>query len=67
MCFTNYSKPLLKSAYRILKDLEFTPVINTKRVYLHKYADIDRYFKEVGTHNPKHLKKYRDYVEIRNS
>ena len=67
MCFTNYSKPLLKSVYNILKNLDFGPSMNTKRIYLHKREEIDRYFKEIGTHNLKHLQKYKNYIAIRNS
>lgn len=62
LCFTNYSRPLLKSAQNILRDLGFTPIMSSKRLYLHKRDEINRYFKEIGTHNPKHLKRYRDYL-----
>ncbi len=62
MCFTNYSKPLLMSVYRILQNLDFSPIMNTKRVYLHKRVDIDKYFLEIGTHNKKHLYRYNNYL-----
>jgi hypothetical protein len=28
------------------------------RVYLYRQKEIKRYFEEVGTHNPKHFKRY---------
>ncbi|MDP3732166.1 MAG: LAGLIDADG family homing endonuclease [Candidatus Omnitrophota bacterium] len=66
MCFTSYSKPLLTSVYIILKDLNFNPVMNARRVYLHKRDDIDKYFLEIGTHNKKHLYKYKIYLDTLN-
>jgi len=66
MCFTNHSKPLLKSTYRIIEILSFKPIMsNDNRIYLHRKKDIDRYFLEIGTHNPKHRKKYDNYIEYR--
>lgn len=62
MCFTNYSRPLLVGVYRILKSLNFNPIMNTKRVYLHRKVDIGRYFSEISTHNRKHLDKYNNYL-----
>jgi len=67
MCFTNYSKPLLNTVYKILKYLNFNPIVDLEHVYLHKRKEIDRYFREIGTHNPKHLQKYKNYIAIRNS
>ena len=66
MCFTSYSKPLLTSVYIILKDLNFNPVMNARRVYLHKRDDIDKYFLKIGTHNKKHLYKYKIYLDTLN-
>lgn len=40
---------------------------NDSRIYLHKKKEIDRYFKEIGTHNPKHLQKLKNYIAIRKS
>jgi len=62
MCFTNYSKPLLNSTAKALKVLGFTAKENKNRVYLHKVKEIDKYFELVGTSNPKHLKKYTDFI-----
>ena len=65
MCFTNYSGPLLDSAYRILKSLGFSPVKTDKRVYLNKRMDIDKYFDIIGSSNPKHLGKYKKWIGVR--
>lgn len=67
MCFTNHSGPLLAGVYRILKSLNFNPIMNTKRVYLHRRNDIDKYFLEINTHNRKHLDKYNNYLDNLNS
>ncbi len=67
MCFTNHSLLLLESVYKILKTLGFKPITNNRnRVYLHRQKDIDKYFINVDTHNPKHLQKYKNYSAIRN-
>ncbi|MDP2928580.1 MAG: LAGLIDADG family homing endonuclease [Candidatus Omnitrophota bacterium] len=65
MCFTNYSGPLIDSAYKMLKSLGFSPVKTDKRVYLNKRMDIDKYFDIIGSSNPKHLGKYKKWMGIR--
>ena len=67
MSFTNYSKSLLRTVYKILKYLDFTPVIDSKHVYLHKRKEIDRYFKEIGSSNLKHSQKYKNYLSLKES
>lgn len=68
MGFANHSKPLLKSVYKILKLLNFAPTITkNNRVYLYRKKDINRYFLEIDTHNPKHRKKYDEYIRGRAS
>jgi len=65
MCFTNHYKPLLESVYKILKILGLNPITSKdNRIYLHRKKDIDRYFSEVDTHNPKHRKKYDNYITL---
>lgn len=65
LCLTNYSKPLLKSSGVILTRIGFTPVFSKNRLYLHKKEEIDKYFKEVGTNNSKHLLRYKGYLRER--
>jgi intein/homing endonuclease len=45
ICFTNHSRPLVKSVYKILSDFNLGPVMNTERVYLHKLQNINKYIK----------------------
>ena len=61
MCFTNYSRPLLNSAYNILRSLRISCVRSGNHIYIYKREEIDRYFKIIGTSNPKHLEKYKKY------
>lgn len=65
MCFTNHSMPLIKKVSRILNKLGLSPIMNTKRVYLHRAKDIDKYFSEVGTHNPKYLQRYKNFISLK--
>jgi hypothetical protein len=58
LCFRNYSKPLLDSFHYILKNLGYHPTMGHNRVYLYRQKEIKRYFDEIGTHNPKHFKRY---------
>ena len=58
ICFRNYSKPLVETVHHILADLGYHPTIGRNRVYLYRQREIRTYFSEVGTHNPKHLKRY---------
>jgi len=61
MCFTNYSRPLLNSAYNILRSLNILCVRSGNHIYIYKREEINKYFKIIGTSNPKHLKKYQKY------
>jgi hypothetical protein len=56
MCYTSYSEPLLYAVEKILKHFDFNPKNDEKkRVYLHRSNEVHKYFKKVGTSNPKHL------------
>ncbi len=58
--FTNRSAPLLKSVQRIYQELGFNPSkISSYKVYLTKQRDIDKYFKEIGFGNKKHIERFR--------
>lgn len=60
MCFGSHSKPLLESVDKILSGLGFTPKIKKEDLYLYNEREVKRYFKEIGTHNPKHLRRFLD-------
>lgn len=58
--FTTYSDDLRNNIFMTLKKLGFNPTLrkSQKSVYMRKKYDIIRYFKEIGTSNSKHLKRY---------
>lgn len=59
LSFTSNSKPLRQSVFNILKDNGLNPrFVQRKDVRLDSVKDIQRYFQLIGSHNPKHLKKY---------
>jgi len=59
--FTSYSKPLLYSVFYIFKNIGLKPRIthNKKEIRIDSQEEVRRYFINVGSHNPKHLKKYK--------
>lgn len=56
--FTNRSFPLLRSVHQILASLGIKSRISGSDVRLDSRDAVERYMKTVGTHNPKHLKRY---------
>lgn len=62
LAFTNASKPLLLSVFKILEGLDFSPKMrNNKRVQVERSEKITRYFKVIGTSNPKHLARFNRF------
>ncbi len=57
--FTSRSAPLQRSVAHILERAGIFPRISGYDVRVDSIADMDRYFKIIGTHNPKHLKRYQ--------
>lgn len=59
LSFTSASPLLLESVAHILKELGMKPRFGSnKDVRLDSIKDMKRYFSMVGTHNPKHLRRY---------
>lgn len=60
LSFTNASVPLLKFVFKVLSDLGMSPrdTKNGKEVRLESRVDMERYFKVVGSNNPKHLNRW---------
>jgi len=59
LSFTSYSKPLRVSVYNILKANGMNPRLSQdKDVRLDSVKDMQKYFQSIGSHNPKHLKRY---------
>jgi len=59
LCFTSYSSPLRQSVFNILKDNGLNPRFSAERdVRLDSIEDMRKYFRLIGSHNPKHLMRY---------
>lgn len=60
LAFTNRSKPLTLSVYRFLKNIGLSPRLTNdgKDVRIESKNDIQKYFRIIGSHNPKHLKRF---------
>lgn len=64
LTFTNHSRPLVYGANKILRDSNFSPsVVKNKRIYIYNLKEIKRYFKAIGSHNPKHTSKLSFYLK----
>jgi intein/homing endonuclease len=60
LCFTSASPTLVLSVHKVLRDLKLHARIsrNGRDARLESISDMERYFKLIGTHNPKHLRRY---------
>jgi LAGLIDADG-like domain len=59
--FTSLSRPLCDSVHNTLQELGMRPrLARNKSVRLDSKSDMEKYFIIVGSHNPKHLKRYRE-------
>lgn len=64
MNFTNRSLPLLNFFKKNLERFEFHPTQKTKfSVFLRNEGEILKYFKEIGSSNPKHYNKFKNFFE----
>jgi len=62
IAFTSYFPPLREAIFNMLKSLNFSPKLYGNRVYLYKREEVDRYFKEIGSSNPRYLERYKRFV-----
>lgn len=62
LCFTNCSKPLLNFVMRILKKLNFKAYLQGDHVSIYSRTGIQKYFKDIGSHNPKHINKISKFL-----
>lgn len=60
LCFSSASQDLLQDISRILADAGYSPRVRERCLYLDGSRDVDRYFIEVGTHNPRYQRRYED-------
>ncbi len=60
LAFANRSKPLILSVYRFFKNIGLSPRLTNdgKDVRIESKTDIQKYFHVIGSHNPKHLKRF---------
>ncbi len=58
LCFSSASAPLRKDVLFILHRFGSTATCSGTNVRIDAVADVVRYMKIIGTHNPKHLKRY---------
>lgn len=59
LSFTSFSEPLRQSMFNILKNTGLNPRFAQNRdVRLDSVEDMQKYFQFIGSHNPKHLKRY---------
>lgn len=67
ICFTSASKPLLKSVRGIFFKLGYNPSkISYRRIYISRLRQIQRYVREIGFSNYKHMKRYNKYSSMFN-
>ncbi|TRZ95271.1 hypothetical protein D4R78_03990 [bacterium] len=62
LCFTNASIPLLNSVLRIFKRLNFNAYLQGDHGSIYSKSGIQKYFREIGTHNPKHFNKINKFL-----
>lgn len=62
LCFTNCSKPLLDFVFNTLKELDYKVFLNGKHVSIYSSSEVKRYICQIGSSNPKHLKKFSDHL-----
>lgn len=66
MNFTNRSFPILYFFKNKLRQLGFHPTQKTKySISLRREGEIAKYFKIIGSSNPKHLGKFKQYLKFR--
>ncbi|MFZ2555291.1 MAG: LAGLIDADG family homing endonuclease [Minisyncoccia bacterium] len=66
IAFTNRTRALLDFFRIALEAQKLHPTQKTKfTVFLRREEEIRRYFKEIGTSNPKHRRRYSEFLRIR--
>jgi len=59
--FGNRSKPLLEFVFRVLKGLGYKVSLSGDNLSISSESEVKRYFAEIGSSNPKHINKFRDF------
>jgi len=63
LCFTSHSKPLLRSVHEVFSKLNFKVYLRGHHVSIYSLSEVKRYFREIGSHNPKHLLRFEKYFD----
>ena len=60
---TSYAGKLIAGIIEILEGLGFNPTYRASQrsIYLRRQSEIKKYFTEIGTHNSKHLERYKKF------
>ena len=62
ICFTTLSKPLLISAHNMLLKLGINAKTDKRQhIFIYGKEEIKKYMLIVGSHNPKHLRRFKSY------
>jgi intein/homing endonuclease len=59
--FGNRSKPLLRFVFKVLRRLGYRVSLNGDNVSISSGSEVKRYFAEIGSSNPKHISKFKNY------
>ena len=61
--FSTHSLPLFLSVKKILKDLNYHPTGEKEHIRLRRESEIVRYFKKIGSNNPKRVLKFKNFLK----
>ncbi len=65
LCFTSASRPLLESVHKILINAGVNAKMQgERRIYIYSFKEIIKYFKVIGSNNPKHKEKFITYLKL---
>lgn len=64
---TSHAPDLLLGVKTLLVGLGFSPsyAASQNSIFLRRGTEVERFFEDIGTHNPKHLVRYQTYVKGR--
>lgn len=66
LCFTSWSKPLLKSVSKVLEKYKIKfSIDNDQRIYIYSFNEIEKYFRIFNSSNPK-IRQKLDYHKTNN-
>lgn len=66
LCFTNHSKSILNSAHKMFLKFSLNCKTDGKRhIYLYDRNEVNRYMQLIGSHNSKHIDRFRSYKNSR--